>query len=185
MNNFIKNLVIALVGLLLLGFGFLGGYHMKEPEVVPVTVEKEVPKIVYVNRTVEVPVIRYVNNTIVKEVPKEIVKTVEKKVIEDPVLDFKNSIVEYLKVNFSECEGFNFSGFAEEEINLYDVDDIEFTVKYDDDSNVHPEFYNITALAKYKYKAEDLPREYHNYQVTISYDNDDKEIVDCVMNETE
>jgi len=114
MNNFIKNLVVALVGLLLLGFGFLGGYHMKEPEVVPVTVEKEVPKIVYVNKTVEVPVIRYVNNTIVKEVPKEVV--VEKEVIKEPALDFKNSIVEYLKVNFSECEGFDYYGFAEEEI---------------------------------------------------------------------
>lgn len=181
--NLVNKLVIGVIGVLLLGLGFLGGYYMTPEKVEYLTVKEKVPEIVYVNRTVEVPVIKYVNNTVVKEVPKEVV--VEKKVVEEPVLDFKNSIVDYLRVNFSECEGFNYSGFADEEIFLYDVDDIVFTVKYDDDSNEHPEYSNITAFAKYKYKAEDIPREYHYYNVSIEYDNDDKEIVSCVLEETQ
>jgi len=175
MKNLLKNLLIAIFGVLLLGLGVLGGFHLSELRE-PQVIEKEIPVIK------EVPKIVEVNHTIVKEVPKEVIKYINNTVIVDFSKELKEEVIEYLS-DFEEIEGFDRHGFADEEITVYDFDDIKFVMVYGDETDENPEVLNISGVVEYKYKAEGLPREYHAYNFTCSYDNEEKEIKECVLNE--
>ena len=172
-------IVISVLFVLLFIGGIFIGQHTVKPEII------EVNKTLVVKEPVlkveRIPEVKVINNTVVKEIPKEIVKTVKEEVIINKLEDFKAEILDYLKNNFSDCEGFNRSNFADEEITLHDTDDIVFTVYFEDDSSEEPDFSDIFVKAEYKYKADGIPREYHKFNVLIGYDNEDREITSCNM----
>ena len=156
----------------------IGGYMFSEHSVQVVPTDKVVVKDV----VKEVPV--YHNTTIVKEVPVEKVIYKNNTIVEkvDKLVELRESFIDYVESNFAdddECVGFNLSNFDETEISLYDVDDFSMKVESDDYGKF--DYSDIKFVAEFKYKAEDLPREYHKFNVTINYDNDDREIVNCSM----
>ena len=160
--------ILGVIGLFAIGL-VLGGLlfprtvtEVKEVSV-PEVITKDVVKVVNQSVPVVTEKVVYVNRTV--EVPKEIIKEI------NVLDDFKNSIVDFVIDNIMDEDEFNRHGFADEEISVYDVEDISFNVLFDDGI----EYNDISLKVTFKYKAEDLPREYHTYKVKLSYDNDDKE----------